>query len=216
MLDDDDIEDMFSDESRTVVLDGSALKAQALADAQGEGLAGESVGEKSAAASQSEGGEEAHWAQQIERLNAQREAYIKSRDWRALVALYEDGVGLFEASERQQVYLTLAKLYELKLKENVKALENMALAFEMGGEEAKLTKIIEALRRLGQGQAKEALMAWGGGATRHEPLGILDRGGVAAPARHAVAGDRRRAPRLSHVCFVHRRAGRSRGERRQP
>ncbi len=151
VLDDDEMEDIFEEESRTMVLDSNELKSQALADARQ--APAESDEEMS-------GVDEQEWQRQIQELNAKREAYMNEQNWTGLVQLYEEGVELFEGSERQQVYLTLAKLYELKIKDTSRALENMALAFEMGGEEAVLRKIIDALRRLGNGPTRQALMAW--------------------------------------------------------
>lgn len=150
VLDDDEMEDIFGDDSRTMVLDSNDLKNHALADAE----------HSSDAQVSSPAHDEAEWKRQIQELNAKREAYMKDQNWSGLVTLYENGVELFGAGERQQVYLTLAKLYELKIKDTARALENMALAFELGGEEAVLRKIIDALRRLGNGPTRPALMAW--------------------------------------------------------
>ena len=100
-------------------------------------------------------------AEKIQELNQKREAYMREQNWEGLVALYEDGITLFEAQERQQVHLTLAKLYELKLQDSARAFENMTAAFSLGGPRAIQEKIIEAMQRSGGGGAqKESYLAW--------------------------------------------------------
>lgn len=100
-------------------------------------------------------------AEKIQELNQKREAYMREQNWEGLVALYEDGISLFESQERQQVHLTLAKLYELKLQDSARAFENMTAAFALGGPRAIQEKIIEAMQRSGGGGAqKESYVAW--------------------------------------------------------
>ena len=103
----------------------------------------------------------ASMAEKIQELNQKREAYMREQNWEGLLALYEDGITLFEAQERQQVHLTLAKLYELKLQDSARAFENMTAAFSLGGPRAIQEKIIEAMQRSGGGGAqKESYLAW--------------------------------------------------------
>ncbi len=158
VLDDDEMEDIFDDDSQTVVLDGKDLRAQAEEDSSPLVVEDEPVDEPSSAESQEIDEEE--WQRRIEELNRKREEYMSAQNWNGLVALYEDGVGLFEAAERQQVYLTLAKLYELKIGDTKRALESMALAFELGGDTAILLKIAEAMKRFADGSARQPLMDW--------------------------------------------------------
>lgn len=89
----------------------------------------------------------ASMAQKIQQLNQKREAYMREQNWDGLIRLYEEGIELFESQERQQVHLTLAKLYELKLGNSELAFENMTRAFELGGPRALREKILEAMRR---------------------------------------------------------------------
>ena len=100
-------------------------------------------------------------AEKIQELNQKREAYMREQNWQGLVDLYEDGIELFEAQERQQVHLTLARLYELKLQDSASAFTNMTAAFALGGPKAIQEKIIEAMQHSGGGGAqKEAYLAW--------------------------------------------------------
>lgn len=101
-------------------------------------------------------------AQRIHELNAKRESYMKEQNWHGLIALYEDGISLFEATERQQVHLTLAKLYELKLGDSMSAFSNLSAAFELGGDEGILTRILEAMERSNDASTGERISAWCG------------------------------------------------------
>ena len=170
--DDELLEDMFDDDSETVVLNSLDMQRRAEEagqvnsplDVQPPPVSPDEEGAEALTEAMSDEERQAaahqEWQRQIQELNAKREAYMQDQNWSGLVQLYEEGIELFEAQERQQVYLTLARLYELKMQDTKKALESMALAFEVGGADALLLKIIEAMGRFGQGPARTALMAW--------------------------------------------------------
>ncbi|RVU44921.1 hypothetical protein EA187_10310 [Lujinxingia sediminis] len=90
-------------------------------------------------------------AARIAILNEQRERYIKEQAWEELAALYEDGIELFSApAERQQVFLVLAMLYEVKLRQKEQAFDAFARAFAERRAEAGRAKALEGLQRLGR------------------------------------------------------------------
>ncbi|TXD38187.1 hypothetical protein FRC98_04625 [Lujinxingia vulgaris] len=90
-------------------------------------------------------------AARIAILNEQRERYIKEQAWEELAALYEDGIELFGApAERQQVFLVLAMLYEVKLRQKEQAFDAFARAFAERRAEAGRAKALEGLQRLGR------------------------------------------------------------------
>ena len=90
-------------------------------------------------------------AARIAILNEQRERYIKEQAWEELAALYEDGIELFSApNERQQVFLVLAMLYEVKLRQKEEAFDAFARAFAERRAEAGRAKALEGLQRLGR------------------------------------------------------------------
>lgn len=117
-------------------------------------------------------------AQRIHELNAKRESYMKDQNWHGLIALYEDGIGLFEATARQQVHLTLAKLYELKLGDSTSAFSNLSAAFELGGDEGVLTRILEAMERLNGASTGERIATWCGEVLEEMLLEHATRSGV--------------------------------------
>src|SRR5690606_26881234 len=83
-------------------------------------------------------------------LNQLREQYLAAQAWSQLVELYEDGIGLFvDSNERQQVYLVLGTLYEIKLKEKGRAMDSFIRAFGEVGNQAGLDKALAGMRRLG-------------------------------------------------------------------
>jgi len=85
-----------------------------------------------------------------DRLNQLRRTYLAEQRWEELVELYEDGLDLFvDPAERQRVFLTLALLYEVKLKQADLAFEQFAQAYELGGDAQGLAKAFEGMHRLG-------------------------------------------------------------------
>lgn len=89
-------------------------------------------------------------AEKIAELNRLREQYLAAQAWSQLVELYEDGIGLFvDSSERQQVYLVLGTLYEIKLKEKGRAMDSFIRAFGEVGNQAGADKALAGMRRLG-------------------------------------------------------------------
>ncbi|MBA2663202.1 MAG: hypothetical protein H0U74_12995 [Bradymonadaceae bacterium] len=90
-------------------------------------------------------------ADRIAELNRQREKYLKEQAWEKLVHLYEEGIDLFsDGAERQQVYLVLATLYEMKLREKARALDAFIRAFAELGSEASMEKELDGIERLGR------------------------------------------------------------------
>lgn len=138
-------ENFFAEEGRTVVLDdrpepepeASEAEEPPADDAQPAELTAEEIEVP------------VDLAERIRELNLKRETYMREQNWTGLVALYEEGIDLFEGNERQQVLLTLAKLYELKLERSEQAFDNLSRAFSLGGGAKVLSKILEAMRRLG-------------------------------------------------------------------
>jgi tetratricopeptide (TPR) repeat protein len=89
--------------------------------------------------------------ERIEELNRLRETYLGEQRWEDLAELYEDGIELFvEPIERQQVFLTLAMLYEVKLKRPEAAFEKFASAYREKGTQKARDKAFEGLQRLGR------------------------------------------------------------------
>ncbi|RAL22791.1 hypothetical protein DL240_07820 [Lujinxingia litoralis] len=87
----------------------------------------------------------------IEELNRRRETYLKEQAWEPLAELYESGIELFaDAGERQQVFLVLAMLYEVKLRQKEKAFDAFARAFGERQALAGRGKALEGLQRLGR------------------------------------------------------------------
>lgn len=102
-------------------------------------------------------------ADRIAELNRLREQYLAAQQWEKLTELYEDGISLFvEPQERQQVYMTLAMLYEVKLNEQDKALERFIDAYtEEDVSDESLSKALEGIRRVGRQKANRArLTEW--------------------------------------------------------
>ncbi len=90
-------------------------------------------------------------AKRIADLNKRREVYLKNQEWQQLADLYEDGMELFsEAAERQQVYLVLAMLYEVKLRKKDLAFSAFANAWGEREVAAGQAKALEGLQRLGR------------------------------------------------------------------
>jgi hypothetical protein len=89
--------------------------------------------------------------QRIEELNRLRETYLAEQRWDDLAELYEDGIKLFvEPVERQQVFLTLAMLYEVKLKRLESAFDKFVAAYRESGTSTATNKAMECLQRLGR------------------------------------------------------------------
>lgn len=90
-------------------------------------------------------------AKRIADLNKRREVYLKNQEWQKLADLYEDGMELFsEPAERQQVYLVLAMLYEVKLRKKDRAFSAFANAWGEREAAAGQAKALEGLQRLGR------------------------------------------------------------------
>ncbi len=89
-------------------------------------------------------------SEKIAELNRLREQYLAAQAWSQLVELYEDGIDLFvDSNERQQVYLVLGTLYEIKLKEKGRAMDAFIRAFGEVGNQAGTDKALAGMRRLG-------------------------------------------------------------------
>ena len=89
--------------------------------------------------------------ERIAELNRRREVYMKEQAWDELVELYEDGIGLFtDPDERQQIFLVLAMLYEVKLRDKQKAFDTFARAWSERDGDASRSKAFEGLTRLGK------------------------------------------------------------------
>jgi tetratricopeptide (TPR) repeat protein len=92
--------------------------------------------------------------ERIEELNRLRERYLGEQRWEDLAQLYEEGIELFvEPVERQQVFLTLAMLYEVKLKRLDAAFEKFVAAYLEEGTQKAKDKAFEGLQRLGRQSA---------------------------------------------------------------
>lgn len=108
---------------------------------------------------QEEDAEDDHKAQQrqlaerIRELNKKREQFLREQNWSGLVSLYEEGIGLFEDQEKIQIYLTLSKLYELKLGEPEGAFDNAAQVFTLISRPSDYLKHLVLVSRLGQAPA---------------------------------------------------------------
>lgn len=89
-------------------------------------------------------------AARAEKLNQQRQTYLAERRWEELSVLYENNLDLFDdPDELQQVFLTLALLYELKLARPAEAFERFSEAWEVdAGSEGK-QKAFDGMQRLG-------------------------------------------------------------------
>ena len=89
--------------------------------------------------------------ERIAELNRRREVYMKEQAWDDLVELYEDGIGLFsDPRERRQIFLALATLYEVKLRNKERAFDTFARAWAEGSGEKSREKAWSGLRRLGK------------------------------------------------------------------
>jgi tetratricopeptide (TPR) repeat protein len=114
--------------------------------------------------SEAEDDEEAdEMAERIAELNRLREKYLASQQWEKLTELYEEGISLFvEPAERQQVFMTLAMLYEVKLNRLAMALDRFVDAYtEEGGAEESIAKALEGIRRVGRQKANQKkLIGW--------------------------------------------------------
>lgn len=87
--------------------------------------------------------------EKVNELNQLREQLIRAQDWGGLVALYEGRIDLFEdPPDRQQVFLTLATLYELKLEDQENAFRCFHEAFSIPVE-AGQKKTLDSLRKIG-------------------------------------------------------------------
>jgi hypothetical protein len=92
-----------------------------------------------------------------ERLNELRQTYLAEQRWEELAELYEDGLELFvDPTERQQVFLTLALLYEVKLKQLAPAFDRFMAAYGAGGGSQGEQKAFEGMQRLGRQAALQA------------------------------------------------------------
>ncbi len=90
-------------------------------------------------------------SERIRRLNRRREVYLKMKEWPKLAELYEEGIELFgEPEERRQIFLVLAMLYEVKLRQPDKAFGAFARAWAVEGESEGKDKAWEGLQRLGR------------------------------------------------------------------
>jgi tetratricopeptide (TPR) repeat protein len=98
-------------------------------------------------------------AARVQHLNKLREQYIKAQDWAALAALYEDGVGLFDPTERAQIFETLSKLYEVKLKDPERAWQSLERAWHSAQDEASRRRVWAGVERLGMKRG-EAWVSW--------------------------------------------------------
>ena len=100
--------------------------------------------------------------ERIAELNRRREVYMKEQSWDDLVALYEDGIGLFsDPDERQKIFLTLAMLYEVKLREKKKAFDTLDRAWAECETAEHRKKAFDGLQRLGKGSGlHEHYMEW--------------------------------------------------------
>lgn len=98
-------------------------------------------------------------AERVQRLNKLREQYIKSQDWGALAALYEDGVGLFDPAERAQIFETLSKLYEVKLKDPERAWQSLERAWHGAQDDAGRLRVLQGLERQGAKRV-DAWVSW--------------------------------------------------------
>ncbi|AWV89817.1 hypothetical protein [Bradymonas sediminis] len=95
-----------------------------------------------------------------DRLNQLREIYLAEQRWEELVALYEDGLDLFvDPVDRQRVFLTLALLFEVKLKRSPAAFEQFERAYVVGGDPAGRAKAFEGMQRLGRQSAVQSRWA---------------------------------------------------------
>ncbi len=132
------------EESDAVLLENEFLEEDFAAGDEGLALEDSEVLEKGPTYA----GEEL--AEKIAELNRLREQYLAARAWSQLVDLYEDGIGLFvDSNERQQVYLVLATLYEVKLGEKGRAMDAFIRAFSEVGTETGTSKALAGMMRLG-------------------------------------------------------------------
>ena len=87
--------------------------------------------------------------EKVNELNQKREQLIRAQDWGGLVNLYESRIDLFEEPiDRQQVFLTLATLYELKLSDHANAFAAFSIAFSIDVPAGQL-KTLDSLRKIG-------------------------------------------------------------------
>lgn len=92
-------------------------------------------------------------AERIRDLNKKREQFLREQNWSGLVSLYEEGISLFEDQEKIQIYLTLSKLYELKLGELEGAFDNAAHVFSLISRPSDHLKHFALVSRLGSSPA---------------------------------------------------------------
>lgn len=102
-----------------------------------------------------------HLAERIRELNKKREQFIREQSWAGLVQLYEDGIELFDDPEKLQIYLTLSKLYELKLGQIDGALHNAMAVFDLIDKREERLKHLALVTRLGLiKEGQPAYEAW--------------------------------------------------------
>ncbi len=125
------------------------IKAQRKGDDPDEPeAASESKPSPESAAASSEG-DSRSLEEKVNELNQLRESLIRDQDWEGLVNLYEDRIDLFEdPADRQQVMLTLATLYELKLGDTAASMQRFDRAFSIPVEEGR-RKALDNLRKIG-------------------------------------------------------------------
>lgn len=102
-------------------------------------------------------------AERIDELNKRRQMYMKEQNWEKLVELYEEGIGLFsDPEERQQIFLVLAMLYEVKLRDKESAFEAFGRAWKVRrGSEQGRRKAWEGLQRLSKSAGlHEQYLSW--------------------------------------------------------
>lgn len=158
--------------------------------------AGDDAGDELAEAAASEGDEPDELHARIAELNQLREKYLAEQRWEDLAELYEDGIELFvDPVERQQVFLTLAMVYELKLERVTPAFERFLAAYLVEGTRAGKEKAFEGLQRLGRQPAIEARYVefleeqLAGGELGQLPDEIFEPMAVRAARHHADLGE---------------------------
>ncbi|QDG49917.1 tetratricopeptide repeat protein [Persicimonas caeni] len=132
----------------------------------------------------------------IGELNRLREQYLAEQRWEDLADLYEEGIELFvDPVERQQVFLTLAMVYELKLKRLSPAFDRFVAAYLEEGTQAGKEKAFEGLQRLGRQPAIEQRYVefleeqLAGGELGQLPDEIFEPMAVRAARHHADLGE---------------------------
>lgn len=89
--------------------------------------------------------------ERIAELNEKRRKFLDQKAWGDLVELYEEGIDLFsDPGQRQEIFLVLASIYEVKLRQKEDAFKAFAKAWDEGRDSTGAQKALEGIQRLGK------------------------------------------------------------------